>query len=86
MVPKPGKDLEFPQNVHPSRLLFTARKLFEKVILKIFQRHSEERGLLNASQFGFCVHNNMALQRMRLMDHVTLNVNNNILHLFYFGY
>jgi hypothetical protein len=27
-------------------------KLFEKVFLKIVQRHTEERGLLNASQFG----------------------------------
>jgi hypothetical protein len=28
-------------------------KLFEKVILKIVQKHIEERGLLNAGQFGF---------------------------------
>jgi hypothetical protein len=77
-LPKPGKDLKFPQNLRPFSLLFTAGKLFEKVILNIFQRHSEERGLLNASQFCFCVHHNMALQCMRLMDHVTLNVNNNM--------
>jgi hypothetical protein len=28
-------------------------KLFEKVILKLLQKHIEEKGLLNASQFGF---------------------------------
>jgi hypothetical protein len=28
-------------------------KLFEKVILKILQKHTDERDVLNASQFGF---------------------------------
>jgi hypothetical protein len=53
--------------------LSTTGKLFKKVILKIVQRHIEERGLLNANQFGFCASHNMTLQRMRLMDHVILN-------------
>jgi hypothetical protein len=56
----------------------TTGKLFEKVILKIFQGHIEERGLLNASQFGFRVHHSTTLQCMRPMDHVTLNFNNNM--------
>jgi hypothetical protein len=53
-------------------------KLFEKVILKIFQRHIEERVLLNASHFGFRAHHRTTLQCMRLTDHVTLNFNNNM--------
>jgi hypothetical protein len=56
----------------------TTGKLFEEVILKTVQRHIEERGLLNASQFGFCAHHSATLQLMRLTDHVTLNFNNNI--------
>jgi hypothetical protein len=51
-------------------------KLFEKVILKILQKHIEERGLLNASQFGFRARHSMRVQCMRLADHVTLNFNN----------
>jgi hypothetical protein len=58
--------------------LSTTGKLFENVILKIVQRHIEERGLLNVSQFGFCALHSTILQRMRLADHVTLNFNKNI--------
>jgi hypothetical protein len=51
-------------------------KLFEKVILKIVQRHIGKKGLLNAGQFGFCARHSMTLQCMRLTDHMTLNFNN----------
>jgi hypothetical protein len=53
-------------------------KLFEKIILKIVQRYIEERGLLNASQFGFPARHSTTLQYMRLTGHVTLNFNNNM--------
>jgi hypothetical protein len=76
-LPKPNKDPKFPQNLRPIRLLSTTGKLLEKVILKIVQRHTEEEGLLNASQFGFRVHHSMTLQCMRLTD-VILNFNNNV--------
>jgi hypothetical protein len=48
------------------------------VILKIVQRYIEERGLLNAGQFGFRARHSTTLQCMRLTDHVTLNFNNNM--------
>jgi hypothetical protein len=51
-------------------------KLFEKVILKILQKHTDERGLLNASQFGFRACHSTTLQCMRRRDHVTRNFNN----------
>jgi retron-type reverse transcriptase len=52
--------------------------MFEKVILKIVQRHIEEKGLLNASQFGFRARHSTTLKCMRLTDHVTLNLKNKI--------
>jgi hypothetical protein len=52
-------------------------KLFEKVILKIVQGLTEERGLLNASQFGFRARHSTTLECMRLTEHVILNFNNN---------
>jgi hypothetical protein len=58
--------------------LSTTGKIFAKFILKTFQGHVEERGLLNASQFGFHARHSMTLQRMRLTDQVTLNFNNNV--------
>jgi hypothetical protein len=72
---KTGKDPKFPQNLRPISLLPTTGKLFEKVILKFVQKHIEERGLLNASQFGFRARHSTTLQYMRLTDHVTLNFN-----------
>jgi hypothetical protein len=58
--------------------LFTTGKLFEEVILKIVQRHFEDKDFLNASQFGFCALYSMKFQCMRLTDHVTLNFNTKI--------
>jgi hypothetical protein len=43
MFPKPGKDMKFPQHLHPVSLLSTTGKLFEKVILKVVQRHIKEK-------------------------------------------
>jgi hypothetical protein len=71
-----GKDPKFPQNLRPISLLPTIGKLFKKVILKLLQQHTDEKGLLNASQFGFRARHSTTLQLMRLTDHVTLNFNN----------
>jgi hypothetical protein len=74
-LPKPSKDPKFPQNLRPIRLLSTKGKLFEKVILQLVQEHIEERGLLKANQFGFRARHSTTLQRIRLTDQVTLNLN-----------
>jgi hypothetical protein len=58
--------------------LSTTCKQFKKLIQQIVQRHIEERGLLDASQFGFHAHHNTALQCMRLTDYVALNFNNSM--------
>jgi hypothetical protein len=75
-LPETGKDPKILKNLRPISLLSTTGKLFEKVILKLLQKHIDERGLLNASQFGFRARHSTTLQCMRLADHVTLNLNN----------
>jgi hypothetical protein len=77
-LPKPGKYPKFPPKVCPISLLSTTVKVFEEVILKTVQRHNEERGLLNATQFGFHACHGTTVQSMKLTDHVTLNFNNNM--------
>jgi hypothetical protein len=53
----------------------------EKLILSTIQKQTEERNLLNASQFGFRADHSTSLHctRMSLVDHVTINFNNNML-------
>jgi hypothetical protein len=77
-LPKSTNNPKFSQNLSSISLLSTTSNLFEKFVLKIFQRRNEERGLLNASQFSFRVRHSTTRQCMRLTDHVTLYFNNNI--------
>jgi hypothetical protein len=58
--------------------LSTGGKQFEKVILKIVQKHNDERGMLDVSQFGFRAHHSTTLQCVRLTDYVTINFNSNM--------
>jgi hypothetical protein len=55
-------------------------KLFEKVILKMIQSHTEARDMLNGSQFGFHARHSTTLhyEYMKLMDHVALNLNSDV--------
>jgi hypothetical protein len=77
-LPKAGNDPKFPKNLCPISFLSTIGKLFQKFILKIVQRYTEESGLLNARQFGSRARHSTTLQCKRLTDHVTLNFNNNM--------
>jgi hypothetical protein len=51
---------------------------FTSQVLKIVQRSVEERGLLNASQFGFHACHSITPQCMSLTDHISLDFNNNM--------
>jgi hypothetical protein len=81
-LPKFGKGPKFPQNLRQISFLPTTGKVFEKVILKIVQKHIEERGLLHASEFGFRARHSTTLQCMRLTDHVTFKFQQ---HVYGFG-
>jgi hypothetical protein len=61
-LPKSGKDPKSLQNLRPISLLPTTGKLFEKVIQKIVQNHTDTSNLLNASQFGFRARHSTTLQ------------------------
>jgi hypothetical protein len=76
ILPKPGKDIKFPQNLRSISFLPTRGKLFQKVIQKIFQKHLDTNNLLNASQFGFRERQSTTLHCVRLTDYITLNFNN----------
>jgi hypothetical protein len=77
-LPEPGKDPKFPQKLSPISLLSTTGKLSEKLTLRTIQKHTEERNLLNASQFGFRADHSTTLQCLRQAGHVALNFNNNM--------
>jgi hypothetical protein len=64
--------------LRPVSLLSTTGKLFEKVILRIVQRHIGDNNLLNPCQFGFRARHSTTFQCMRLTDHVILNFNNSM--------
>jgi hypothetical protein len=85
-LPKAGKDPKFPQNLGPINLLPTTGKLFENVIQKIIQKYIDSNNSVNASQFGFRARHSTTLQCMRLMDHITLNFNNNVHSCSLFGH
>jgi hypothetical protein len=72
-LPDPGHYSGFVSAISP---LSTTGKLFEKLILKIFQRHIEERSQLNTSQFRFHARHSTTFQFVRLKDHVPLYFSN----------
>jgi len=74
-VLKQGKEPVLPQNLRPISHLSTTIWLFEKVILKIVQRHVEEKNLMNASQLDFRARYSTTIQCKTLTIHVTLNFN-----------
>jgi hypothetical protein len=66
------------QNYRCENLIAYIRPVSLKVVLKIIQRRIEVRNFLNSSQFAFHSNHSTALQCMRLTDHVTLNMNNEL--------
>jgi hypothetical protein len=77
-LPKPGEDTKFHPDLCLISLLSSTGDLFEKLILRTTPKQTEERNLLNASQFTFRTGHSMTLQCKRLAENVTLNFNNNM--------
>jgi hypothetical protein len=77
-LPKPGKDPKFPENLGPIGPLPTTANLSQNQLLRRLQKHTDQRNLLNASQFGFRAYHRNTLQYMKLANQVSLNFNNNM--------
>ncbi|GFV23914.1 RNA-directed DNA polymerase from mobile element jockey [Trichonephila clavipes] len=53
LLPIPGKDAKFATNYRPISLLSTIGKIFEKIILKRLQEHTDSHNLIPNFQHGF---------------------------------
>jgi hypothetical protein len=75
---KPSNGKKCLPNLPLISLLSTTGKLFQKLILRTIEKHTEERNLLNAREFGFRTDQSKTLQCMKLTNYSSLNFNNNI--------
>jgi len=73
VLPKPGKDPQFPQNYRPISLLPSLAKVYEKVILSRLE--TAIAGILPDEQFGFRAAHSTTHQTLRVAELVTAGFN-----------
>lgn len=73
LIPKPQKDLTFPQNFRPIRLLSTVSKIEERTILTRLQNEIDNNQATPNYQFGFRGSHNTVMQLTRVTDKNTKN-------------
>jgi retron-type reverse transcriptase len=76
-IPKPGKDLLFPQNYRPISLLSNVGKVLEKVILTRLVRATNENHVLPDEQFGFRPKHSTADQLIHVTEFISQGINQN---------
>jgi retron-type reverse transcriptase len=76
-IPKPGKDLLFPQNYRPISLLSNVGKVLEKVILARLIRVTNENHVLPDEQFGFRPKHSTADQLIHVTEFISQGINQN---------
>jgi retron-type reverse transcriptase len=74
-IPKPGKDLLFPQNYRPISLLSNVGKVLEKVILTRLVRATNENHVLPDEQFGFRPKHSTADQLIHVTEFISQGIN-----------
>lgn len=67
-IPKPSKDLAFPENYRDISLLSALGKVPEKVILKRIAQKTEELNVIPDEQFGFRRNHSTEMQVLRLVE------------------
>jgi hypothetical protein len=77
IIPKPGKDLLFPQNYRPISLLSNVGKVLEKVILTRLVRATNENHVLPDEQFGFRPKHSTADQLIHVTEFISQGINQN---------
>ncbi|GFX57859.1 probable RNA-directed DNA polymerase from transposon X-element [Trichonephila clavipes] len=70
LLPKPGKDAKFATNYRPINLLSRIGKIFEKIILKRLQEHTDSHNLIPDFQHGFRSETSTNQQLLRLTNRV----------------
>lgn len=74
-IPKPGKDLAYPNNYRPISLLSTLSKIFERALLPRIQQPLLADGTIRLEQFGFQKRLSAELQVLRVVEHIANNLN-----------
>lgn len=72
VIPKPGRNLNHPQNYHPISLLSCIGKLLERLILTRLQTWLESSSLIPNEQHGFRAHHSTCHQILRVTEYCTL--------------
>lgn len=75
-IPKPGKDLTFPQNYRPISLLSSISKIAEKTILTRLNDEIIKSEKIPHEQFGFREGHDTTMQLTRVTEKITKNFNN----------
>ncbi|GFU02720.1 RNA-directed DNA polymerase from mobile element jockey [Trichonephila clavipes] len=70
LLPEHGKDAKFATNYRPISLLSTIGNIFEKIILKTLQEHTDSHNLIPDFQHGFRSETSTNHQLLRLTNRV----------------
>lgn len=73
-IPKPNKNLTFPQNYRPISLLSAVGKIGERLILTRLNRHVHELNLIPNEQFGFRADHSTTYQVLRVTELMANNL------------
>ena len=74
-IPKPGKDILFPQSFRPISLLPVLGKIAECIILCRLSEHTYEHEILPPEQFGFRRQHSTIDQAIRVVEHISQGFN-----------
>lgn len=74
-IPKPGKDLKFPQNHRPVSLLSNLSKVIERLLLTRIQRWSEANKVLPVEQHAYRKGLSTQHQLLRITEYITEGFN-----------
>ena len=70
MIPKPGKDHKFAENLRPISLLSSTSKVFERLVQRRLMDHLQRFDILVPEQFGFRAGHSSTHQLMRSVETV----------------